>query len=299
MLTGRAVPAEVRARYVDIIDDILAQSDLTQVTEKRIRNGIQERVQYDITPQKVSGPSHRVRGVGVVGVRERLTAAQAAIKGLIMERFDIFNARQNGQAEPVPSIETADAEPATNGHGKSTSPSTEAGHKREADDGDLSDVVDNAPPPKKKKRKESVADDAAFAAKLQAEEDRAARPTRGGATRKAAPAKKKKATKKKTTSKVTASDDSDVEDGRGSGRKVNRDTGFHKPMNLSATAADFFGTLQVWAAGSMNAVARLANLRSCRVPRSPRRFGTTSRPISCRTPATSSTSCATTSSRSS
>lgn len=47
------VPNEVRAKYVEIIDDILAKSDLTAVTEKRIRNGIQGRVEYDITPQKV------------------------------------------------------------------------------------------------------------------------------------------------------------------------------------------------------------------------------------------------------
>jgi len=49
-----AVPTEVRLKYVAIIDDILAKSDLTQVTEKRIRKGIQEQVQYDITPQKAS-----------------------------------------------------------------------------------------------------------------------------------------------------------------------------------------------------------------------------------------------------
>lgn len=48
-----SVPTEVRAKYVEIIDDILAKSDLTAVTEKSIRNGIQGRVEYDITPQKV------------------------------------------------------------------------------------------------------------------------------------------------------------------------------------------------------------------------------------------------------
>ena len=37
---------------------------------------------------------------------------------------------------------------------------------------------------------------------------------------------KKRAPKKKTAAKVTGSDDSEVEDG-GTGRKVNRDTGFH------------------------------------------------------------------------
>lgn len=47
------MPTEVRAKYVEIIDDILAKSDLSAVTEKSIRNGIQGRVEYDITPQKV------------------------------------------------------------------------------------------------------------------------------------------------------------------------------------------------------------------------------------------------------
>lgn len=47
------VPNEVRVKYIEIIDDILAKSDLTAVTEKSIRNGIQGRVEYDITPQKV------------------------------------------------------------------------------------------------------------------------------------------------------------------------------------------------------------------------------------------------------
>lgn len=49
-----SVPNEVKARYISIIDNILAGSDLTQVTEKRIRQGIADRVEYDITPQKVS-----------------------------------------------------------------------------------------------------------------------------------------------------------------------------------------------------------------------------------------------------
>lgn len=174
----------------------------------------------------------------------RVLIPQAAIKDLIMQRFDLFNAKQNGEAEPVPSVEKAEPLPKTNGHAKSRSVSTsEAGQKRQADDSDLSDVVDTAPA--KKKRKASVDEDAAFAARLQAEEDRNARPTRGGAPRKAAPSKKKKTPRKKTASKVTGSDDSDVDDEGGTTRKVNRNTGFHKPMNLSAIATDFFGTPQV------------------------------------------------------
>lgn len=48
-----ALPAEVRDKYVAIIDSILDNSDLSTISEKRIRKGIQEQVQYDITPQKV------------------------------------------------------------------------------------------------------------------------------------------------------------------------------------------------------------------------------------------------------
>lgn len=165
-----------------------------------------------------------------------------------MERFDIFNARQNAPPQPVAVVEHAAAASKTNGHVKSRSSSTsDSGRKREAEDSDLdSDVVVDAPPKKKRKdTKDSTKEtDAEIAARLQAQEDRAARPTRGAAPRKAAPAKKKKTPKKKTAARVTGSDDSEVDEG-GTGRKVNRETGFHKPMNLSATAADFFGVPQV------------------------------------------------------
>lgn len=173
---------------------------------------------------------------------------QAAIKQLIMERFDIFNARQSGDTEPVESVETTTASK-TNGHAKSSSSSaSETGLKREAEDSESSsDVIDDAPPKKKRKENKDNAKetDAEIAARLQAQEDRAARPTRGAAPRKAAPAKKKKTPKKKTATRITGSDDSDVEDEGGTGRKVNRETGFHKPMNLSAQAAEFFGVPQV------------------------------------------------------
>ena len=41
-------------KYVTIIDSILAASDLRVISEKKIRKGMQEAVEYDITPQKVS-----------------------------------------------------------------------------------------------------------------------------------------------------------------------------------------------------------------------------------------------------
>ena len=48
-----SLPAEVRAQYVAIIDSLLLDADLTTVSVKQVRNGIQDKVQYDITPHKV------------------------------------------------------------------------------------------------------------------------------------------------------------------------------------------------------------------------------------------------------
>lgn len=215
-----SLPMEVRNKYIEIIDDILTKANLAEVTEKRIRNGIQERVEYDITPQK------------------------AAIKTLIMERFDIFAAKSQKEQEPMPSVEASEPTP-TNGAGSQSPSSSSSNVKREAEESDTSEL-DDAPPKRKKRKESAMDDDAAFAARLQAEEDRNSRPTRGGAPRKqkAASAKKSKTSKKKTSAKVTGSDDSDVDDSA-SPRKVNRNTGFHKPMILSPIAADFFGETQI------------------------------------------------------
>jgi hypothetical protein len=48
------VPPEVEASYATIIDTILAASDLTTISAKAIRKGLQKAVNYDIGPQKVS-----------------------------------------------------------------------------------------------------------------------------------------------------------------------------------------------------------------------------------------------------
>lgn len=57
------VPPEVKASYATIIDSILAASDLETISEKRIRKGLQQAVEYDITPQKVilPGQTHRTQ----------------------------------------------------------------------------------------------------------------------------------------------------------------------------------------------------------------------------------------------
>jgi DEK C terminal domain len=55
------VPSEVRAQYVAIIDSILVDADLTTVSVKQVRNGIQAKVQYDITPHKVGEILHATK----------------------------------------------------------------------------------------------------------------------------------------------------------------------------------------------------------------------------------------------
>jgi hypothetical protein len=47
------VPTEQRAAYAAIIDDVLATSDLLTISAKRIRKTLQEKVDYDISSQKV------------------------------------------------------------------------------------------------------------------------------------------------------------------------------------------------------------------------------------------------------
>lgn len=217
ILTDLIVPSEVRTKYIGIIDTILNGADLTTITRKSILIGIQDRIEYDITPQKVG-----LRAARLAVVRP-LTCMQTAIKALIDQRFDVINARLNGESPVVPSVEAGEPIPKTNGVHKPSPPSPSSSPaKREASSEDMSDVVDSPPP--KKKRKNGIDADAAFAAKLQAEEDLRARPTRGGANRKAAPAKKKRKVKKKE--RVTGSDDSEAEDGE-KPAKPKRDTGFH------------------------------------------------------------------------
>ncbi|OAL28375.1 hypothetical protein AYO20_09492 [Fonsecaea nubica] len=218
-----SLPPEVRARYTTIIDSILESADLTTITTKKIRQGIQDQVEYDITPQK------------------------NAIRDLIGERFDLINAKRNGETTVIPSVETAEVvEPfaQTNGVHHSSAQSSSSPAKREAESEDVSDVIDAQPP--KKKQKSVIDADAAYAARLQAEEDKLARPTRGGGSRKTAPVKKKKRSKK---DRVTGSDDSDI-DGEERKQKPKRDTGFHALSNLFDGATQLSRpetTKRIWA----------------------------------------------------
>ncbi|OJJ86808.1 SWIB/MDM2 domain protein [Aspergillus glaucus CBS 516.65] len=215
-----SLPPETREQYIQVIDSILAQSDLNTISEKRIRRGLQDAVGHDLTPQK------------------------AAIKQLIMERFDIF-ADQDGINASGDGDKSAES--TTNGHDNSggsatpaePSPSTLSAspQKRAAESEEPADSLDDASPPAKKQKPDHDIDaDALFAAKLQAEENLRARPTRGASTRRAAPVKKKTKPKPKTktSKKVKVEDDSDVGSGSESGKKeVKRSGGFHAPMALS------------------------------------------------------------------
>ncbi|KAF2098660.1 SWIB-domain-containing protein [Rhizodiscina lignyota] len=244
------VPPEVEASYSAIIDSILAASDLSTISAKRIRKGLQAAVDYDITPQK------------------------DAITQLILARFDKANEQNsNGAAsvpEPAPTAVPAAGPPssAPMSNGISSKPHTQAMHadsaspqKRPASSDPQSASPSNAssplssaapgspdptPPKKKHKKTNSMVDeDAEFARRLQAEENsRAARATRGGgANKKKPPVKREKTKKKKSAKKVDGEDDSELDEG--SGKEVKRTGGFHKPMNLSPPLAELLGETQL------------------------------------------------------
>lgn len=232
------LPPEQHAAYCAIIDDILADSDLTTVSAKRIRKGLQEKVEYDISAQK------------------------DAITVLIMQRFDKVSKDQSADSDPSTSAAPEPA-PTTNGagpHVKSESasaspePELKSAVKRKAsDDSDaedsLSDVAETPSPakkpkkaPKVKKVKEEETDEQ-LAKRMQAELNAgSARSTRGGGvTKKKVPIRKQKGAtpKKKSKAKINSDDDSDVE----SGDKPEREKkgGFHKQMAFSAPLASLLG----------------------------------------------------------
>lgn len=167
---------------------------------------------------------------------------QAAIKGLILERFDIFNARQQPEQEKVQEESRAakptSLVPTTNGYhappSKSPTPSKTSPVKREASVEPGSEMMDQSPKKKKKSKEPSVDADAAYAARLQAEEDKRTRPTRGGHSRKAAPVKKK-TPKKKTAARIRGSDESDVESS--SVEKKPKNTGFNVSIFTTESSA--------------------------------------------------------------
>ncbi|KAF2684777.1 SWIB-domain-containing protein [Lentithecium fluviatile CBS 122367] len=217
------LPPQVKMEYISIIDNILATSDLNTISAKRIRKGLQEQLGQDISQHK------------------------QAVTDLIMQRFDRFNAMQNGgPEEPVPSVEA----PTTNG----TSTHSADGHsnKRSPEDDSALSELEDSPPKKKvkkvKKERSAEDDDAALAARLQAEENMRsrARSTRGGNTKKKAPLPKKRKEKKKSSNRVKDEDDSDIASGSGGEKKSpSRKGGFHKPMALSPALSELLGETQL------------------------------------------------------
>ncbi|KAL2868752.1 SWIB/MDM2 domain protein [Aspergillus lucknowensis] len=208
---------DARSEYIPIIDTILSESDLNTISEKRIRKGLQEAVGYDLTPQK------------------------AAIKQLIMARFDIYAEKRGIGAFATTNGDQQQNDSATPAEPSSPSQSSTA-QKRQADSVEQSDDHSSkVPPPKQQKPSHDIDADALFAARLQAEENMRARTTRGARTRKVPPVKKKKKTTPKTAKRIKAEDDSDVGSGSESGRKVNRSGGFHKPLNLSPALSALLG----------------------------------------------------------
>lgn len=148
---------------------------------------------------------------------------QAAIKQLIMERFDIY-AEKNGVGAAAEDAATSNGHKDENSTAPVPSPASSSSPvKRDADSKEP--AAGSEPPTKKHKPDADVDADALYAAKLQAEENMRARPTRGGNTRRAAPSKKK--SKAKTSKRVRAEDDSDIESGSDTKKEVNRSGGFH------------------------------------------------------------------------
>ncbi|GJC83409.1 upstream activation factor subunit spp27 [Colletotrichum liriopes] len=224
--------SEEENNYTSIIDGILATADLTTITRKKIRLGLEKALGgKDLSDQKVQFLTlHQI-----VGTWLRLSSSidsdtLDAIKALIEERFDAIS----GSGDAAPTADSYSASPA---------PKREAnGHDEDEGEGEIE--VSVAPVRKRQKREDSSEDaDAKLAAELQAQENRMARgrTTRGGngATSKAT--KKKKAPRKKSDKKV---DDSDVEDS-GEPPKRKAGGGFQKPFNLSEPLAELLGEPQV------------------------------------------------------
>jgi len=210
------VSTEQRDQFAGIIDDILQVSDLSVISEKKIRKGLEEKLGFDVNYMK------------------------PAVKTLIMERFDKFQ-----PAAPSAAPEPETPKPVTNGHTihnvKRESKSRSLSEPQTEDD--ESDV--RATPPKKKRKQESESD-AKLAKRLQAEENSRTRPTRGSATKKSAPMKKKRTPKKKSAAKIKADDDSDLDlDSNGEKKEVVRKGGFHKQYALSHQLADLVGESQL------------------------------------------------------
>jgi upstream activation factor subunit UAF30 len=62
------VSSQQREAYTAIIDEIVAASDLNTVSVNQIREGLQDRVDHDLAPQKVW---HTRLGIGQISTARR------------------------------------------------------------------------------------------------------------------------------------------------------------------------------------------------------------------------------------
>ncbi|KAK0712870.1 hypothetical protein B0T26DRAFT_753048 [Lasiosphaeria miniovina] len=223
--------SDEKLEYTRIIDGILAAADLETVTRKKIREGLQEAIQKDLSGQK------------------------NAIKNLTEERFDAISA-DSTQAIPTPHSGAAaelSPRPETNGHSPEVKPEGDEDADVAAADDDDGEIEVSLPPAKKKQKRESSSEDAdaRLAAELQAQENRRSRGplTRGaGATKvtkkvKAKP--KAKAAKKKSEKRVRSGNDDSDEDSAEEKQKRKAGGGFQKPFNLSYPLAEICGESQL------------------------------------------------------
>lgn len=69
------VSSDMVAKFTAIIDDILATADLTTISEKQIRKGLQASIDYDLTEQKVHSPLRPLRNltISILGQTTPLT----------------------------------------------------------------------------------------------------------------------------------------------------------------------------------------------------------------------------------
>jgi upstream activation factor subunit UAF30 len=226
-----AVTDEERGAYTRIIDGILAAADLETVTRKKIRQGLEEAIDKDLSDQKVCVGPVPFRPAPVT---DPCQPKQIAIKNLIEARFDAISSAEVAQVPTPTSGATADHD--TNGH----SPSDD-------DTGANGEIKVSLPPPTKKQKRESSSEDAdaRLAAELQAQENRL---SRGRVTRGAGVAKPKprpKTTKKKSAKRVRSDDDSDAGSDPDAKPKRKAGGGFQKPFNLSFPLAELCGENQV------------------------------------------------------
>ncbi|KAK4236880.1 upstream activation factor subunit spp27 [Achaetomium macrosporum] len=205
---------EERETYTRVIDGILAKADLETVTRKKIRQGLEEAVDKDLSDQK------------------------DAIKTLIEARFDAIS---NGTAQGIPTPTSGAAAESSPANGRSPSDGAE-------DTGADGEIQVSLPPASKKQKRESSSEDAdaRLAAELQAQENRL---SRGRVTRGAGAAKPKakpKTTKKKGSKRVRSDGESNAEDSD-SGDKPKRKAGggFQKPFNLSYPLQELTGESQL------------------------------------------------------